>query len=439
MPYYSVGRMLSEADSTNQRMLYGDLPQGGKTLLKGSHELGFRTLVPHGDVVKEIALNVAEPYSWWMDYQAIKIRALEKRVDFDTTLLRQDRGHTWDFEQYTIDGVHSFSWIASGEPYQSRNVVPFRGVSPVPAAILPSSSIDTWAALQYGRMAPVVGEFSLSTFMGELREGLPRLIPDILSRAKTAKAAGSDYLNLEFGWKPLIQDLQGLADSFLHASFGLFRPLGATHRRRERPSIDLFDRVDYGVGAIQSQFGNLGSIPSYNPFPSTPSSYAATGATGLGSISYKSTLKQWVEGEFVYIPKAGFDPSSFLDRYETLANVDLTPAALWELAPWSWLVDWAGQIGQSLSAMEAGISNRVLSTYYYGMEDSSSTIRSSVTVTGNQPGMLFQGPVNMTTTVKRRRRRRIRANPFGYTGSSSTALNVQQMAILGALGLTRSK
>lgn len=439
MPYYSVGRKESAVDSTSLRLPY-NTTTGGTTLQKGSFEIGFRTRLPSGDEVKEIALNVAEPYSWWMDYQSMKRRAAASDPDFDTSLLREDKGHTWFFEQLEVQGLVDATFKATlGESYQLRNVLPYRSNSPVTWAQLPTSSIESWAALQYGRVAPVVSEFSLSTFLGELREGLPRLIPDFIHRAQTMKGLGSDYLNLEFGWKPLISDLQGLAESLLQASFGLFRPMGANHRRRDRDEIITFSREDFTSGNMQCLVGRHASLSQYNPYSTTSTGFHATGAVAQGSQVNRSSVKQWVEGEFVYIPKAGFDPKNFLDRFETLASVDLTPAVLWELSPWSWLVDWAGQIGSSLSAMEAGLSNRVLSTYFYGMEDTTASTTQGLIVTGNQSGVSWTGPRNLTSKIVRRRRRRIRANPFGYTGSSSTTLTGSQMAILGALGLTRSK
>jgi hypothetical protein len=179
-------------------------------------------------------------------------------------------------------------------------------------------------------------------------------------------------------------------------------------------------------------------MPNFSPGTGTGALSGLQGQ-GLTSIVSKTTLNQWVEGEFVYIPKAGFDPKNFLDRYETLASVNVTPAVLWELAPWSWFVDWFAQIGQAIAAMEAGISNRVLSTYFYAMEDASATTKlSSVNIT-SVSGFIYQGPGRVISELSRRRRRRIRGNPFGFSGSSSSALNVQQMGILAALGLTKTR
>ena len=438
MPYYSVGRKDLIVDSTVRRMPYNTVT-GGTTLVRSSFEQGFRTRLPIGDEVKEIALSVAEPYSWWVDYQATKKQGLEKTPGFDTTLIKEDKGHTWLFEQLEVKGLQNFSWNLGSEWYDFRNAYLYSRSAGNPMAVLPESSIESWAALQYGRMAPVVGEFSLSSFLGELREKLPSLIFGFLTRAQTVKNAGSDFLNVEFGWKPLLSDVRSLADTLMQASLGLYRPLGTSHRRRDRPLIESFNYADYPEGRIQAFTGHMGNPAGYNPYSATSLSWSGAVATGKGTTSWYSKQKQWVEGEFVYIPKAGFDPQKFLDRYETLANVEITPAVLWELAPWSWLVDWAGQIGQSISAMEAGLSNRVLSTYYYGMEDTFSKTVHGVLISGNQSGSTYSGPGGFQTVVERRRRRRVRANPFGYTGSSSTKLDAEKMSILAALGLTRSK
>jgi hypothetical protein len=206
VPYFEVGRIDELVDSSFTNSI-GSVTAEGKAFTGGSFERGFRTITPTGAEVKEIALNVAEPYSWFVDLQDMKIRNLAKQ-GFDTSQLTVDRGHSWYFEQYRQTGLLDASWSRSGTTSYIRNGRPQLSAGGLNSAVatLPSSNLESYAAVQYGRMAPSVGEFSLSTFLGELREGLPRLVPDLLTRAKTAKAAGGDYLNVEFGWKPLLND-----------------------------------------------------------------------------------------------------------------------------------------------------------------------------------------------------------------------------------------
>lgn len=443
MPYFEVGRARTTVDSIGVNTVDGTPRSGGTTFLEASYERGFRYRAPDGDMVKEIALNVAEPYSWFVDLQKTKERALLSRSDFDSTLLRKDIGHTWYLEEVRASGLWNFRNRDRTTYTSYLNARPDISVGGLQSgsASLPASDLENQAAVQYGRMAPVVSEFSLSTFLGELREGLPRLIPDFITRAKTLKGVGSDYLNLEFGWKPLISDLQGLADSLLQASFGLYRPMGASHRTRKHRPVETFERQDFGTTLMSVSTGNWCQLPGF-PLYANSVTQASSQATALGSLTRRTSVTRWFEGEFVYIPKAGFDPSSFLDRYETLANVQLTPSTLWELAPWSWLVDWSAQIGGSIAAMEAGMSNRILSTYYYAMEDSTASINTSlanIRVRTDATQREYVGPNSLEFRVERRRRRRIRGNPFGFSGSSSTTLNGSQMAILGALGLTKTR
>jgi hypothetical protein len=158
----------------------------------------------------------------------------------------------------------------------------------------------------------------------------------------------------------------------------------------------------------------------------------------IGTVSTRRKVTRSIEGEFVYIPKAGFDPSKYMDRLETLMQINITPSTLWQLTPWSWLTDWFADLGGSVASMEAAVSNRVLSTYLYAMEHTETSVDSSLAaIRPRLAGWAYYGPSSYHQRLTYTRKRRIRANPFGFTGSSSTHLTGEQGAILGALGLTR--
>ena len=85
--------------------------------------------------------------------------------------------------------------------------------------------------------------------------------------------------------------------------------------------------------------------------------------------------------------------------------------------------------------------NRVLTSYLYAME--TTTVKRGYLLTKLHPtfsGEIHVGPAAYANTTYYVRKRRIRANPFGFNGSSDfVGLNSEQSAILSALGLTRSK
>lgn len=62
----------------------------GDSLVSGSIETGFRTRVPHGNLVKVVPDSTADPYSWFMSNEKLKEIAAA-RDGFDTTSLKLDK------------------------------------------------------------------------------------------------------------------------------------------------------------------------------------------------------------------------------------------------------------------------------------------------------------------------------------------------------------
>jgi hypothetical protein len=435
MPYYRTANREPRADSFRQTV--GGATEGGVTFPRKTLELGYRSSAPSGDDVMEVALSVAEPYLWYLDANRFKQRTLIESGELDTTLIKKDRGHTWFLEEAQASGFASFSASYRGTQHNTIHGFPYQdggGISMFSG--LPATDLENRAALQYGRMAPLVSEFSLGTFIGELREGLPRLVPDMIRKAHQMRSVGSDYLNLEFGWKPLLDDIQGLATALTAASAGLFRPLSSSHRRREIKPIEEFTRFDGLRNNVSVATGDFLGLQNF-PMTSLPTGSSFPYITASAQTTRKITTKRWFEGEFVFIPKAGFNPKSYLDRLETLMSMDITPSVLWNLAPWSWLVDWSNDIGSAISSMEAASTNRILTSYYYGMEDVTMVTKSAQVLVQASSGAIYTGPSYMQSKIERRRRRRVRGNPYGFTGTTSSSLNGDQWAILGALGMSK--
>jgi hypothetical protein len=441
MPYFES----LDWDTVSSSYYTGDPLEQGKFRVRGSRDVSWRSNPSKtAKSSKVLPTSSVEPYSWFIQLQEFKKQTLIDSGRFDVSAFRTDSGHAWENEKWIYKvPLHNFSVASPVGLTHYRNVMPGWGSSaPFPHAFeTHPSGLESWAATQYGRMAPSVSEFSLSSFLGELREGLPRAGTAFLSsKVKNYKALGDDYLNVEFGWKPFLDDLQQLALKLLEASYGLFRPFGATHRSRGAIILDDTLRLDalgtafaVEVGAFQK------ALPSYQ----VPDGQSVTTTVGLRADAYVTRRRKQtrsIEGEFVYIPKAGFDPSKYIDRLETLISTEITPSVLWQLAPWSWLVDWFQEIGDAVASMEAAMNNRILSTYLYAMETTEVSVASSLI--GIRPrfaGYTYYGVGSYKQELVYTHKRRIRANPFGFTGSQSTHLTGEQGAILGALGLTRLK
>jgi hypothetical protein len=227
-----------------------------------------------------------------------------------------------------------------------------------------------------------------------------------------------------------------------------------THRRYGVPPV----RTTYEKRSENSYVPLSNSLGCQQPAGApaqVAQKYFATGVGNSGGPSgaywFLRTMErsQWFEGEFTNFFKLGFDPSSYLDRLDQLVNFKFTPQTLWELSPWSWLVDWHLRIGDTIAANELAADDKLVMHYGYAMEKTVMTdvlsVRfnpgdSIVPTSGTTSYVYWSGlPDSVTYVVESTFKRRIRANPFGFRTGGTAALSEGQLSILGALGLTKLK
>jgi hypothetical protein len=270
--------------------------------------------------------------------------------------------------------------------------------------------------------------FDAAQFFGELREGLPGIVPSLLKgKISFFKDLGSDYLNVEFGWKPFISDLQNAAKALLEAQQSISQPYGPVHRYRE-VELPLSSSTE---GRVLSSIGFGGNIPWIASMKDVQRVYPSYGMAE-GYETFRRTVtttverRSWFESNFFLLPKIGYDPTSYISRLDSLVNAKLTPAVLWELAPWSWLVDWGLRIGDALETAERLADDRVHAQYAYGMQHT-------------KVRQLHDVESIMSAASLHERKERVRANPYGFKVGGFAGLNTWQQSILLALGLTKTR
>lgn len=276
---------------------------------------------------------------------------------------------------------------------------------------------------------PTRSEAGVNVALAELfHDGMPSFSLSLLkSRTHTLKSAGQDYLNIEFGWKPLVSDITKTIRALKKAS--------AVIRQFERDSGRVVRRR-FALPAITST-----SERSLDPYSAN---YGAPlenyGLTRRGSIQLVSSteVSNWFSGTFTYYVATDSSVLAKLERFEQLGNkllgTRLTPDVLWELMPWSWLIDWFTSVGDSLANAVAFQNDGLVMPYGYMMRRTRITTVASCTLVSKAiPG--FEVPFSNTFTVDQKER--VRATPYGF-GLSLDALSIRQWAILTALGLTRA-
>jgi hypothetical protein len=309
--------------------------------------------------------------------------------------------------------------------------VPATSVTFPPYSQSANSTIESFGTTAIARCKPTNNVADLSVALGELyRERLPSIArwDQIKYETDKARRAGSEYLKSEFGWMPLLGELRGFINAVNHAGKLLDqyeKDSGKVVRRRYSfPPERTSTVTDLGTGnpaiSISADWYQLGLSPE-----------------GKRNRERETYRRRWFSGAFTYHLPRGYKSSNAMARYAAKASylygAELTPATVWNLAPWSWAVDWFTNFGDVFSNVSDWATDGLVMRYGYIMEHS--FIRDTYTYYGktNLRTPAVPQPVTVVTETKVRRQ----ANPFGF-GVTWEGLTPRQIAITIALGLTKS-
>lgn len=297
-----------------------------------------------------------------------------------------------------------------------------------------TAALNQLGATAIANCEPTKSAANVTTFLGELlKDGLPSLVGASLWKDKTdaARKAGSEYLNVQFGWQPLVSDIRKFADAVKHADTILDqyeRDAGQVVRRR------------FSFPTTKEVITNLAGVNNVNATTLDGNAYFVKTPTGNVRVVREIERRRWFSGAFTYYIPSDYDSRSQLRKYALLADkligLELTPETIWNLAPWSWAIDWFSNAGDVLHNISAFATGGLVMRYGYMMEHTTVTDTISLTPASLVPEAAgcTVGPLVFVTETKRR----IKANPFGF-GVSWDGLSSFQLSILAALGMTRGR
>jgi hypothetical protein len=277
---------------------------------------------------------------------------------------------------------------------------------------------EAWAKFRPGRP-----KANLATFIGEARD-LPRLLQ---FRLKAFRDLGSNYLNVQFGWIPFLNDIREMVklSKTIELELDKIRKNnGKWFLREGSVKEEKYTTATWSGKGSSLWFGFTPSVhDGFVQFPTIEAS---------GSASYER--KVWFSGRFgYYIPVKELNSVRWRrNTIRKLYGLSLTPDVLWELMPWSWLIDYFTNAGEIFKNLSTGYVDAV-AKYAYLMgttrfaQEQQSSFKSS-------DGQLITGVIQRERSYKVR----IGASPFGF-GLTSDNLTVGQQMILAALGLSRSR
>jgi hypothetical protein len=287
------------------------------------------------------------------------------------------------------------------------------------------SALRSWGTSAIARVKPTNIFVDLSSSLAEiLREGIPRLGVHVWeSVTDAAREAANHHLAISFGFQPVVADIYKTVGAHMSADAKIeqyLKDAGKTVRRR----------YDLGVQAETTVSESSGGFIPHTYYSSGPLS-SVFGAGGKIVTTRVSSRHRWFSGACTYsLPlddsMRRMSPDDV--RRAGLIDLSITPETLWNIAPWSWAVDWILPVGDLISNLQDHSTDSLVWTYAYTMEHSVS----SVNYTYVGPGASHVGSLTLVTETKQR----IAASPFGF-GVDWNGLSPFQQSIVAALGISR--
>lgn len=331
------------------------------------------------------------------------------------------------------------SFEGSGSYYFSGTLYPYFPSDDSDYAIFPEatfsddSELDAAGTTAISRVLPTNPVAGLATAFGELREGFPKIIGSDLFKIggkPLSSKVGSEYLNYQFGWAPMVSDFKKWLSAFSQSDkiWKQFQRDAGRHVRRryyfpETTEVLLDDSLaDYPISGGPD-------------FPSLwQDGWSSSTSTLYRHIEVKR--RRWFSGAFIYYLDVNHPSMTALERdyqrLQKLYGISITPEVIWNLTPWSWAADWFGNMGDVLHNVSQFTDDGLVMPYGYMMETS------TITATYRMRNVALKGLTipdltqTFTTTVKRRRK----ATPFGF-GLDFDSFSQFQLSIIAALGLSK--
>jgi hypothetical protein len=264
----------------------------------------------------------------------------------------------------------------------------------------------------------------------------------MMSGYKTVRNyVGSEGLNIMFGWTPLIQEYANLIKTGMALERVIYYESFRRKRQWDGPNL----RQDLS-GTIS--LNNLNGVYQQSCFPLAGE---VTGtSTGYG-IQYQQqaeliALEDYhFSSKYTGLAKAGRRANSFgdqaMDVVKRMGLVD-DPELLWDLTPYSWLVDWFSTMGESLANAHvySPLSGKYTADYAYlttkqSVSVSGTLLRRITPITGDVKSHSLTSASSMQNSVGKWR---ARATPFGF-GLQLGSLSASQFAVLVALGFAKTR
>lgn len=308
---------------------------------------------------------------------------------------------------------------------------PQREISPPPWTTVRSRINSSFADMNPGGPSVKIGETLVELVSGNIPKVLASL-PKVIAKQKSLhKALGDEYLSVQFGWVPIVNDIMSLVKTLMVVDSMVYT--GSDRRQRGlKPDVAYTDRYD--------PTGLSWTVPQWRDGGLSPLPMGGGSTSPASSMSTTLRSDHRISARFTALARPTRGSNSFVDKAEDVVR-ELGiwyPALGWDLLPYSFLVDWFVNLGDSITNAYAFSSKGQTNIDYAYLTSRYTTVG---TTTFAKPvwrdgNSIYTVSKNATSVSDVKVRQAI--SPFGL-GIDLSALNGFQWSILVALGLGRGK
>lgn len=237
-----------------------------------------------------------------------------------------------------------------------------------------------------------------------------------------AKAIAEHNLNTQFGWMPFVSDLRRFYSTYKKAD-RLIKQFQKDNGEwiLRKGTVDMTDRSD---GIVESSDNYTGHYPR--------PSFIFNNRYLTGNYTVEKRYKQIVSFSAryrYYVPNI-LSGSWKRKAYAKLYGLHITPGVVWDATPFTWLVDYFGNVGDVLSSYDDGLAENLATKYAYVMGYTEKYLQCKSTAD------LISGPNVQTWDFGVTRKQRAESNSHMAFSLDEGTITPRQKSILMSLGIS---
>jgi len=281
-----------------------------------------------------------------------------------------------------------------------------------------------WGAEAYAKMKPDRALMQGFVSAYELKD-LPGMLQQRFLKSGLHKFTGDYFLAEKFGWEALLKDVVSLISSQIQWQKRLDQLIRdeskLVRHRINLAASEVYDPPTLGTGNFQGP----GFVTYF---------YSAPGNYRLQKIQRDIV---WASAAYRYSLPPGPRNIEWTRKMKSrIFGFRPTPHQVYNVIPWSWLFEWFGHIGNVLDNTSLNVVESLYAQWFYVMRQNETEVRTDCTSSYFEDKTLRPFAVTTQSRLRSGCKTRLRGDPFGF-GTSNNSLTGSQLAIMGALGLSR--